>query len=558
MPLRRAFGRIGIVAIVALASGVALDELRASAEQVLRQPADVDRSEPRPRPIGTSQLSGVVTETNGAPVTGVSVNFSSQLSFLYRTTTDAAGRYELTNLPAGRYSVQVLKTGYLLSTSTHKDIPSFEELPLELGEGARIRVDFKMARAGTIEGRVYDEQGEPVLKARVTLFRRSVVGGFARLISLRSAETDDTGHYRFDGLDPREYLVAAQAPLSGAFRTRHLPDAVYGRTFYPNASSANGAQLARTTLVAPEFTADIRLRPVPAMEFGGTVLDVQGQAMRSGTLTVLDPATTGHTAEASVSLGRDGTFRFRGLPAGTYLLRVLAQCCAGERRAFGYATVTPGDASRNDIRIMMVPEVQISGRVFGLPGATATVEARTRYPAVIPDASARPDAEGRFEFKAAPVPARLDVSGLPPGWYVSSVRTRTGPLMDGKFDASSGVDLNDVEITVSNNIGHVRGAVSGVRGVAAERTIVTLFVLGEPDGAFGLRTNYQRTASLDAEGRFELKDVPPGDYRIAALRDVPRTLVEDPEFLTVVARQGSSVTVFPAGSSDVTLLPMTP
>jgi hypothetical protein len=545
--------------MVALAFGAPFGELRASAEQVLRHPDDNVRSEPQPRPVGTAQLSGVVlAETNGAPVAGVSVNISSQLSFLYRATTDAAGRYEFANLPAGRYWVQVLKAGYLLSSSTHKDIPSTQTLPLELAEGARVRVDFKLARAGTIEGRVYDEQGEPVFKARVSVFQRSVVDGFARLNSVRSAETDDTGHYRFDRLDPREYLVAAEAPLSGAFRARHLPDAVYGRTFYPSASRANGAQVARTTLAAPEFTADIKLWPVPAMEFAGTVIDVQGQVLGGGTLTVHDPATRGQTAEASVSVGRDGTFRVRGLPEGTYLLRVMGQCCAGERRTFGYATVTPGDASRNEIRVVMVPEVQISGRVVGLPGATATVHAKSRYPVVVPDLSGRVDAEGRFEFKALPVPVRLDVTGLPAGWHVHSVSTRTGPLIHGKFDASSGADIHDVEIAVSNEVGRVRGAVSGVRGAGAERTIVTLFALGEPDGPFGLRTNYQRTAPLDAEGRFELRDVPPGDYHIAALRDVIRTRAEDPEFLALLTRDASSVTVFPAGNSDVRLLALTP
>jgi len=59
-------------------------------------------------PKGSLTISGVVSESNGTPVSGVIVE---DLEGLYRATTDAQGQYMLSGLPSGAYVLRAVKDG---------------------------------------------------------------------------------------------------------------------------------------------------------------------------------------------------------------------------------------------------------------------------------------------------------------------------------------------------------------------------------------------------------------------------------------------------------------
>jgi hypothetical protein len=61
----------------------------------------------------TSQVNGLVTDSNGAVVPGVTITITNSATGVsYRAATDGLGAYHVTDLLPGRYSMEVVKTGF--------------------------------------------------------------------------------------------------------------------------------------------------------------------------------------------------------------------------------------------------------------------------------------------------------------------------------------------------------------------------------------------------------------------------------------------------------------
>src|SRR6188508_856134 len=69
----------------------------------------------QPAPKGTGRIAGrIVSADTGNPIRRAQVRLSAPEIRVNRTdTTDNDGKYEFADLPAGRYRLQVSKTGYV-------------------------------------------------------------------------------------------------------------------------------------------------------------------------------------------------------------------------------------------------------------------------------------------------------------------------------------------------------------------------------------------------------------------------------------------------------------
>ena len=74
--------------------------------------------------------------------------------------TDDGGAFQIVDLPAGRYTVTVSKSGFV-SLAYGQRRPLQPGTPVQLAEGQEIRnVDVRLPRGSVITGRVYDETGD--------------------------------------------------------------------------------------------------------------------------------------------------------------------------------------------------------------------------------------------------------------------------------------------------------------------------------------------------------------------------------------------------------------
>ena len=167
---------------------------------------------PRQTKTGTARIRGRVmsAETGGAVrraqvrITGPDIASKSAMS-------DAEGRYEFRDLPAGRFNLSATKSGFV-TVQYGQTRPYESGKSIELVEAQVLdKADIAMPRGSVIAGRVLDEFGDPVADAMVNALRSAWTGGRRRL--------QPSGRI---GADERPGAVPHLRPASrGLLRQRH-------------------------------------------------------------------------------------------------------------------------------------------------------------------------------------------------------------------------------------------------------------------------------------------------------------------------------------------------
>jgi hypothetical protein len=161
-------------------------------------------------------IAGRVTNADGEPLGKCRVTVTVDDGVAYgsvvgggyvETSTGADGRYEVRHLRAGTYSVSA---GGAAFAGLSGDEPVGGRVVLSglaLGEGARLEgVDFELAPAAQLVGRVVDAGGTPINGASV--FVRAASG--AVVDRLTFVTTDASGRFEYTGLAPGEYTASAR------------------------------------------------------------------------------------------------------------------------------------------------------------------------------------------------------------------------------------------------------------------------------------------------------------------------------------------------------------
>jgi hypothetical protein len=120
-------------------------------------------------------------------------------------------------------------------------------------------------------------------------------------------------------------------------------------------------------------------------------------------------------------------------------------------------------------------------------------------------------------------------------------------LRDG-IDTTSG-DPENVEIRVAVSAGVVQGNVTDERGSPSAGAQVAVV----PDSDREIRPDLFRAATTDQLGRFSIKGVSPGNYKIFAWVDIEPGIFHDPNFLAPYEAMGTPVRVEENGSVTVYL-----
>ena len=210
---------------------------------------------------GTSTLRGyVVAADTGNPLRRALVNARSQEGRGGgMATTDGEGRFEIRELPGGRYSVSASKAGYV-SMQFGQRRPEQAGTVLEIVDGQTVeKIAFSLARGGVITGHVTDEFGDPIAGAQVSALRFRYTEGSRRLMPSGNAQTDDQGAFRIYGLAPGDYQVSAGLRTQGMMGMTPTVGSTavegYTPTYFPGTPNASEAQ--RITVRAARETTGV-------------------------------------------------------------------------------------------------------------------------------------------------------------------------------------------------------------------------------------------------------------------------------------------------------------
>ena len=126
-------------------------------------------------------IRGRITSLDtGKPLRRAQVRLASENEFLgtpRTASTSTDGRYEFRDVPPGRYTLRVERSGYLALTYGQRR-PGEQGRPLEIAEKeVADKVDFALPRMSVISGRVLDDLGEPIAGVTVWVLQTRYLPG---------------------------------------------------------------------------------------------------------------------------------------------------------------------------------------------------------------------------------------------------------------------------------------------------------------------------------------------------------------------------------------------
>jgi hypothetical protein len=466
----------------------------------------------------TGSVRGVVTSITGEPLRKAIVQLQSMPAkfdgSVLQTTTDSAGAFAFEAVPVGNYVATARRNGYLESG------PKARGVTMQKGKAIADLV-LKLTPQSVVTGRVVDEDGDPMAGAAVSLMRESFLRG-RRAFQVQVAQTNDLGEYRIAGLQAGRFLVMAEA--RGGQNMTKGPS--YVPTYFPGVTS-----LARGTVVdlQPGQTlgnVDVRMLKVPTYT-------IKGRAAPNTSLALTNAAAP----QISVMAGGDGSFRFTGVPDGTYTL-------------VGNGFAVPVQVASRDVEDVIVApaeKVQVSGIVRAddpgdIRNVRVTLDPLDAFP--LDMISSRTVAEGGTFAVTDVVPARyaVDVFGAPEGYYVKSVQWSGQDVTDSGIGVSGNVQT--LEIVLAKGAANIEGSVDTPLAVVA---VV-------PPPSKRQRWSLYKTVMAGSTGKFAVRNLPPGDYTVVAFPPgSDPSILQNPELSNQIGSRGVTVTVGGTASESVKL-----
>lgn len=349
-----------------------------------------------------------------------------------QAATDAGGRFEIPDLPAGSYRIAVKASGFAPAV-----IPGVEVA----GEARSVDLGTIFLDPGVhLEGRVTDPTGAPLEAARVAVqLQEGPLAGVldAGVVEPRMAVTDAEGRFEIPDLAPQQRLELRVSKNGYAAKT------VEG-------------------LRAPaEEPVEIVLQPGGRVE--GVVVDADGAPVRDARVSVgeLMRLSMGrklvrpHHPSGLASTGEDGRFVVSDLPTGELALGATKKGYLPSQ--IHQLEIEPG-AVPEDVRVVLERGATVTGRVLGPDGAPLPRASVRHVGSLSLDGRAQTDGDGRFRLEAVPLgPGSLEADHesfsrvvrdveVEPGEQVVDFQLERGRSLSGRVVDENGAPIPEAEV----------------------------------------------------------------------------------------------------------------
>ena len=346
-------------------------------------------------------------------------------------------------------------------------------------------------------------------------------------------------------------LAVALTCLAGAACRRPLPP-----------PAANPSASSDSTSPVPLPGGGVRVR--------GSITAHDGRQLINGALLMIriDDGGPATVPSQNVRLLPDGTFELRDIPPGRYEIRARGLTRAGGPSLFGSYRVVMNGEDVGNVQIVLAPGVTVAGtvNVNAVRTAKPATLAGIRVRAPFADGTSFGDAvtgdvhpDGRFEIRGV-MPGRhtITVEGLTEPWVLEQVMHRGQDITDRGLEASGRQAFTDVRVTITDAATEISGVVRGPDGGNAAGATVLAVPLARQ--FWTLTSRRLGTVRTDSSGRYRVRGLPPGDYRLIASRDLEDGDLRDTGLLKQLSAAGLaiSLSVLEERSIDLPLTAVAP
>mgnify|MGYP003288227249 CR=1 FL=1 len=530
-------------------------------------------------PTGQSIISGrVIFADTGRPLRRATVKLFTNLNLPAVRTTPAnqRGEFRFTEVAAGSYFVMAESTLIVSPQSTFAitefGINSYnaeaDQTRVTVDGKNTTRCEVRVVRAGTIKGTITYVDKEPVVNARIRLFRRHG-GGVTPLVITRIIKTNDRGMYRIDGIPDGDYVVGVSVGNSSGEKVDPiLQKAGLPNAYYPGVTSLAEAKpiaiQSGTEATGISFTvADDNLRRISGvlkwkqsgdMVHGVVSIRRKNDPRSDLSLTSLFRAIPPDDADLDALKRRDmalmlltlppladveeGEWQFKDLTPGTYIVTGYASLPKNRTSGKGddsdsppdgtwladrwvnqHVEITLEDQDKDGIAIELTEGGRILGSVSVVDGSpppripiSVDYEHKADFLMSLPLFN-KPDGTFLLEgVSAGDVWLDAEFFGRE-DLYLKSITHGGQDLMREPLRMNEGGEIADVRITVGKGVATLNGRVQLKEDGSPAAGAGVLVVKADPK-LWHLRSS-RLFVNTDALGAFKLTCAP-GDYLVFA------------------------------------------
>jgi hypothetical protein len=468
-----------------------------------------------------------------------------------RLLTDGSGQF-LFRIHSTTAQLSVSRRGF--RSETGGDNASVSIAPPKLRDAV-----VKLVPLAAIQGRVLNEDGEPLSGMTVELIYINIRNGRKTTRVDANKNTDDLGEYRLWDLSPGlAYLkfVGRSTTARGLANPSavSLPEETYGSLYYPSAFSRAEAQPIR---IHPGETirADFAVTAHKSYKIRGTLRNITAYG-RPTIRLMRDDDQVGVRTYVNAS---SGLFEMSDVTPGHYVL--LAYATDSNTSVFGETVVTVGEGDVAGINVTLGLGVDIKGVVqlpaessnyikdqTGISRRSATVQALNdsadRPPVSMVQMQAPIDREGNFTFHNI-FPGRYTITVQSRESYVASIQAGSVDVLHDGLTVGAG-EPPELKIVLNSGGGSIEckveglepGAMATVAFVPANRSS---FIPVSYARSF-INPGFSNPALISADPSVaKMSNLAPGEYKVFAWPFKREVEYYNPAALEALRANGVSV-----------------